>query len=136
MEFETTLTKNVMNLINVEYKNDIKIELRDVLNLPIIIEKYLYVHFQLMMEINKYESKKNEIFSQRFHYYKQGYSIILSPTEIKYYLEGDKELLEAKEQLSYFESLFKQVSEMISELRSIQYMLKTKLEYEKLISGA
>ena len=88
-----------------------------------------------MMEINKSEAKKNEIFSERFQYYKEGYTVMLNPSEIKTYLDGDKEVLTAKEDLSYLESLFKQVCEMIQELRSLQYMLKTKLEYEKLICG-
>jgi hypothetical protein len=130
-----TLEKEVLQLINEDFKKDIRVDLKDILNLPIILEKYLNIHFQLMMEINKSEAKKNEIFSERFQYYKEGYSVMLNPSEIKTYLDGDKEVLTAKEDLSYLESLFKQVCEMIQELRSLQYMLKTKLEYEKLICG-
>lgn len=130
-----TLEKEVLQLINEDFKKDIRVDLNDILNLPIILEKYLNIHFQLMMEINKSEAKKNEIFSERFQYYKEGYSVMLNPSEIKTYLDGDKEVLTAKEDLSYLESLFKQVCEMIQELRSLQYMLKTKLEYEKLICG-
>ncbi len=130
------LIDDTMHLINVEFKKDIKVSLNMILDLPIIIEKYLNVHFQLMMEINTLESKKNEITSQKFQYYKEGYSIILNPSEIKTYLEGDEDVLKAKENLSYFECLFKQISELIQELRSLQYILKTKLEYEKLISGS
>lgn len=130
-----TLEKEVLQLINEDFKKDIRIDLNDILNLPIILEKYLNIHFQLMMEINKSEAKKNEVFSERFQYYKEGYSVMLNPSEIKTYLDGDKEVLTAKEDLSYLESLFKQVCEMIQELRSLQYMLKTKLEYEKLICG-
>lgn len=130
-----TLEKEVLKLINEDFKKDIKVDLNDILNLPIILEKYLNIHFQLMMEINKSEAKKNEVFSERFQYYKEGYSVMLNPSEIKTYLDGDKEVLTAKEDLSYIESLFKQVCEMIQELRSLQYMLKTKLEYEKLICG-
>ena len=131
-----TLEKEVLQLINEDFKKDIRVDLKDILNLPIILEKYLNIHFQLMMEINKSEAKKNEIFSERFQYYKEGYSIILNPSEIKTYLEGDEDVLKAKENLSYFECLFKQISELIQELRSLQYILKTKLEYEKLISGS
>lgn len=130
-----TLEKEVLQLINEDFKKDIRVDLKDILNLPIILEKYLNIHFQLMMEINKSEAKKNEIFSERFQYYKEGYSVMLNPSEIKTYLDGDKEVLTAKEDLSYLESLFKQVCEMIQELRSLQYMLKTKIEYEKLICG-
>lgn len=130
-----TLEKEVLKLINEDFKKDIRVDLKDILNLPIILEKYLNIHFQLMMEINKSEAKKNEVFSERFQYYKEGYSVMLNPSEIKTYLDGDKEVLTAKEDLSYLESLFKQVCEMIQELRSLQYMLKTKLEYEKLICG-
>ncbi len=130
-----TLEKEVLKLINEDFKKDIRIDLNDILNLPITLEKYLNIHFQLMMEINKSEAKKNEVFSERFQYYKEGYSVMLNPSEIKTYLDGDKEVLTAKEDLSYLESLFKQVCEMIQELRSLQYMLKTKLEYEKLICG-
>ena len=130
-----TLEKEVLQLINEDFKKDIRVDLNDILNLPIILEKYLNIHFQLMMEINKSEAKKNEVFSERFQYYKEGYSVMLNPSEIKTYLDGDKEVLTAKEDLSYLESLFKQVCEMIQELRSLQYMLKTKLEYEKLICG-
>lgn len=130
-----TLEKEVLQLINEDFKKDIRVDLKDILNLPIILEKYLNIHFQLMMEINKSEAKKNEVFSERFQYYKEGYSVMLNPSEIKTYLDGDKEVLTAKEDLSYLESLFKQVCEMIQELRSLQYMLKTKLEYEKLICG-
>ena len=130
-----TLEKEVLQLINEDFKKDIRVDLNDILNLPIILEKYLNIHFQLMMEINKSEAKKNEIFSERFQYYKEGYTVMLNPSEIKTYLDGDKEVLTAKEDLSYLESLFKQVCEMIQELRSLQYMLKTKLEYEKLICG-
>lgn len=130
-----TLEKEVLQLINEDFKKDIRVDLKDILNLPIILEKYLNIHFQLMMEINKSEAKKNEIFSERFQYYKEGYTVMLNPSEIKTYLDGDKEVLTAKEDLSYLESLFKQVCEMIQELRSLQYMLKTKLEYEKLICG-
>jgi len=130
-----TLEKEVLKLINEDFKKDIRVDLNDILNLPIILEKYLNIHFQLMMEINKSEAKKNEVFSERFQYYKEGYSVMLNPSEIKTYLDGDKEVLTAKEDLSYLESLFKQVCEMIQELRSLQYMLKTKLEYEKLICG-
>ena len=130
-----TLEKEVLQLINEDFKKDIRIDLNDILNLPITLEKYLNIHFQLMMEINKSEAKKNEIFSERFQYYKEGYTVMLNPSEIKTYLDGDKEVLTAKEDLSYLESLFKQVCEMIQELRSLQYMLKTKLEYEKLICG-
>lgn len=130
-----TLEREVLQLINEDFKKDIRMDLKDILNLPIILEKYLNIHFQLMMEINKSEAKKNEIFSERFQYYKEGYSVMLNPSEIKTYLDGDKEVLTAKEDLSYLESLFKQVCEMIQELRSLQYMLKTKLEYEKLICG-
>ena len=130
-----TLEKEVLQLINEDFKKDIRIDLNDILNLPIILEKYLNIHFQLVIEINKSEAKKNEIFSERFQYYKEGYSVMLNPSEIKTYLDGDKEVLTAKEDLSYLESLFKQVCEMIQELRSLQYMLKTKLEYEKLICG-
>ncbi len=130
-----TLEKEVLQLINEDFKKDIRVDLKDILNLPITLEKYLNIHFQLMMEINKSEAKKNEVFSERFQYYKEGYSVMLNPSEIKTYLDGDKEVLTAKEDLSYLESLFKQVCEMIQELRSLQYMLKTKLEYEKLICG-
>ena len=112
-----TLEKEVLQLINEDFKKDIRVDLKDILNLPIILEKYLNIHFQLMMEINKSEAKKNEIFSERFQYYKEGYSVMLNPSEIKTYLDGDKEVLTAKEDLSYLESLFKQVCEMIQELR-------------------
>lgn len=130
------LTNKVMNLINVEYKNDVKLEIKDIVNLPIIIEKYLSVHFELMIRINKLESLKNTTFGDRFKYYKEDYNILLSPAEIKNYLEADILLNKVKEELGFYESLFKQISEMIAELRSLQYILKTKLEYEKLINGA
>ena len=126
----------VLNLINVEYKKDIQIDIKDVLQLPIIIEKYLEVHFELLLRINKKEIKKNSVYAERFSYYKEGYKIILTPAEIKIYIDSDNELNKIKEDLGFYESLFRQISEIITELRSLQYILKTKLEYEKLISGA
>lgn len=126
----------VLNLINVEYKKDIQVDIKDVLQLPIIIEKYLEVHFELLLRINKKEIKKNSVYAERFSYYKEGYKIILTPAEIKIYIDSDNELNKIKEDLGFYESLFRQVSEIITELRSLQYILKTKLEYEKLISGA
>lgn len=130
------LTNKVMHLINVDYSNDVKLDLSQITNLPIIIEKYLSVHFELMIRINKLESIKNTTFGDRFKYYKEDYNILLTPAEIKNYLEADSTLNKVKEELGFYESLFKQVSEMIAELRSLQYILKTKLEYEKLINGA
>lgn len=130
------LTNKVMHLINVDYSNDVKLDLSQITNLPIIIEKYLSVHFELMIRINKLESIKNTTFGDRFKYYKEDYNILLTPAEIKNYLEADTTLNKVKEELGFYESLFKQVSEMIAELRSLQYILKTKLEYEKLINGA
>ncbi len=126
----------VLNLINVEYKKDIQVDIKDVLQLPIIIEKYLEVHFELLLRINKKEIKKNSVYAERFSYYKEGYKIILTPAEIKIYIDSDNELNKIKEDLGFYESLFRQISEIITELRSLQYILKTKLEYEKLISGA
>lgn len=126
----------VLNLINVEYKKDIQVDIKDVLQLPIIIEKYLEVHFELLLRINKKEIKKNSVYAERFSYYKEGYKIILTPAEIRIYIDSDNELNKIKEDLGFYESLFRQISEIITELRSLQYILKTKLEYEKLISGA
>ena len=126
----------VLKLINVEYKKDIQVDIKDVLQLPIIIEKYLEVHFELLLRINKKEIKKNSVYAERISYYKEGYKIILTPAEIKIYIDSDNELNKIKEDLGFYESLFRQISEIITELRSLQYILKTKLEYEKLISGA
>lgn len=136
IENNSKFIKSVLHLINVEYKNDIKIDVPQILELPIIIEKYLEAHFGLLLRINKKEIKKNSVYSSRFAHYKEGYKIVLNPAEIKVYLDGDKELNEIKEELMFLETLFKQISEIIAELRSLQYILKTKLEYDKLISGA
>lgn len=136
IENNSKFIKSVLHLINVEYKNDIKIDVQQILELPIIIEKYLEAHFGLLLRINKKEIKKNSVYSSRFAHYKEGYKIVLNPAEIKVYLDGDKELNEIKEELMFLETLFKQISEIIAELRSLQYILKTKLEYDKLISGA
>lgn len=135
-EKSKVFVNKVLNLINVEYKKDIQVDIKDVLELPIIIEKYLEVHFELLLRINKKEIKKNSVYAERFSYYKEGYKIILTPAEIKIYIDSDNELNKIKEDLGFYESLFRQISEIITELRSLQYILKTKLEYEKLINGA
>lgn len=132
----SSFIRHTLELINKDYKEDIKIDVKDILQLPIIIEKYLEAHFGLLLRINKKEILKNSIYANRFSYYKEGYKVILSPAEIKIYLDGDIELNKVKEDLAFLETLFKQITEIIAELRSLQYILKTKLEYEKLISGA
>ena len=46
-----TLEKEVLQLINEDFKKDIRVDLKDILNLPIILEKYLITLYQELMVV-------------------------------------------------------------------------------------
>lgn len=131
-----SLEKHVLNLIQVQYPEDIKkISYRNIIELPLIIEKYLAAHFDLLMRISQLENKRNEVYGKRYQYYKEDYAFSLSASEIKNYMEADSEYNKVKRDLSIYEAFFKQIVEIITELRSLQYIVKSQLEYQKLIGG-
>ena len=130
-----SLVKKCSKLIKVDYPKDIAIDGASIAQMPIVIQKYMNVQFDLMYLISEKEMKKNEIYGERFKYYKEDYNFKLSSAEIKYYIAKDSQYLEILKELEVYETLFKQIVEIITELRNVQWMVKTSLEYKKFEMG-
>lgn len=129
------LDKKIITIISKEYPKDLKLDYSNINQLPVIMEKYLNMNFVLMMEINGLENSRAEMYGSRYKYYKEDYAFTLTSAEIKNYIECDPLYLDIKKNLGKIEVYLKQLNEIISELKSLQYIAKTQLEYEKMIGG-
>ena len=130
-----SLVKKCSKLIKINYPEDVKIDGAAIGKMPIVIQKYMNVQFDLMYVISEKDMEKNEIYGERFKYYKEDYNFKLTSAEIKNYIHKDKEFLKVLRELEVYEVLFKQIVEIITELRNIQWMVKTSLEYKKFEMG-
>jgi hypothetical protein len=130
-----SLIKKCSKLIKIDYPKDIAIDGSSIAQMPIIIQKYMNAQFDLMYVVSEKEMEKNKIYGERFKYYKEDYNFKLSSAEVKYYIAKDTVYVNIVKELEVHETLFKQIVEIITELRNVQWMIKTSIEYKKFEFG-
>lgn len=127
------------DIIQAQYEEDIRWSIKDltnVLNLhPSIISKYQNIWYSLKSQIDKKQKEYDDTWISRFLFYKHDFSITLSNTEIKTFLDRDTELNNLKYEIESFSTKINLVEKWLKNLDGMRYDFKLIVDWEKFKNG-
>lgn len=122
------------------YNKFIEYEFSDIserlLGMPSIIGYYQSIYFTLKKKFDLYSIKLDRKWQEKYLYYKNEFNITLNNTEIKQFIEKDLEYLDIKESLQNVKTVLEQVEQTLKGLDTMQWTLKTTVEWEKFKQGS
>lgn len=126
--------------IKLEYEEDIKWEFNKIgkylQNLPSIIAKYQNYWFKYKRMYDKLETEYDELWISRFVYYKHDFDIKLTNSEIKDFLNKDKELNTIKSKIKQILAHNDWLERALKNLDSTRWDIKNVIEFEKFKNGS
>lgn len=115
--------------INKEKLDDSILEFAEIYNE--LIKKYL----KILRGINDCEIKLQEVFIERYTYYKVDFDIQLNEREIRTFVENDKETIELRKKLLDLKTLSEVTEKQMKNIESCRWDCKNLIDYLKLKSG-
>jgi hypothetical protein len=128
-----------INKIEAEYQEWCKWEVsntRDILvNLPLRVSKIQNMWRKLKRKYDVLEKEYDTKYINKFSYYKNEYSVSLSSSEIKTFIDKDTDMIDIIHKKQNILRNIEYMEKMIKNLESMQWTIKTYLEFEKFFNG-
>ena len=105
------------------------------LELPKTINYYQNMFYSLSDKYSALENEMESHWQDLFVYYKNGYDITLSNSEIKMFIERDAKVLDYKRRMSRIKILADKAEDVVKSLREMSWTLKHIIEYKKFKAG-
>lgn len=112
---------------------------RKAAEIPVITAKYLRFLSKEKIKLKALEQQRSMIFRERYSYYagyaEECYAYVLQKSEVKVFLEGDEDLLEAEAKLEIQKEIVNYLTEVINILNRMGFSIKNWIDFNKFQSG-
>lgn len=99
------------------------------------ISKYQKYYFEYITSRHKIEEALGNKYQELYLFYKLEFDVTLKDSEIKTFIETDKEYLKLKSAMSKIEAVINYIEECMKNLNSLRWDIKTFLDLEKFKAG-
>lgn len=103
--------------------------------IPNIHSKYLRNFFYISKIVIDLETEKDLLYIKKRNYYLNDYPEIIRPTQVDFYIRGDKEYAELSNKLATRKLELKIIEDALNRCATISYFVKNIIDYENFLVG-
>lgn len=103
---------------------------------PILQSKYLRLLNEESLRLTRLESKKDQLFMEKWKLYKYNYDYVIDKKDdLLAHINGDSDMVEIKERIALSKRTMDYLEDIIKTLRERSFHIRNLIEYRKFISG-